>query len=92
MPRLWEHVATANALWNEDGYLRKPGLFRLRRPDCAANFAENEAARVYLNGAMTREEAAQWLQDYGMMREDKSFQRTRFERLLSSPMLPEDLN
>jgi hypothetical protein len=42
------------------------------------NFAGNEAARDYLNGEMTREEAAQWLQDYGMMREDKSFQRTRF--------------
>ena len=92
------------------------------------NFAGNEAARDYLNGAMTREEAAKWLQDYGMMREDKSFQRTRFidayrsyvinynhgkamvaeyieagdpdiderwarfEKLLSSPMLPEDLN
>ena len=91
------------------------------------NFAHNEAARDYLNGDMTREEAAQWLQDYGMMREDKSFQRTRFidtyrsyvinynhgkvmvadyieagdpgieerwarfEKLLSSPMLPKDL-
>ncbi len=42
------------------------------------NFAHNEAARDYLNGDMTREEAAQWLQDYGMMREDKSFQRTEF--------------
>lgn len=42
------------------------------------NFAHNEAARDYLNGDMTRAEAAQWLQDYGMMREDKSFQRTRF--------------
>jgi len=91
------------------------------------NFAHNEAARDYLNGDMTREEAAQWLQDYGMMREDKSYQRTRFidayrsyvinynhgkvlvadyverngadaeerwarfEKLLSSPMLPKDL-
>jgi len=91
------------------------------------NFAHNEAARDYLNGDMTRDEAAQWLQDYGMMREDKSFQRTqfidayrsyvinynhgkvmvadyveagdpdieerwaRFEKLLSSPMLPKDL-
>jgi hypothetical protein len=91
------------------------------------NFAHNEAARDYLNGEMTREEAAQWLQDYGMMREDKSFQRTRFidayrsyvinynygkavvtdyverdgadaderwarfEKMLSSPMLPADL-
>ena len=42
------------------------------------NFAGNEAARAYLNGKMTREEAAQWLQDYEMTPEDKSFQRTRF--------------
>ena len=91
------------------------------------NFAGNEAARGYLNGTMTREEAAKWLQDYEMSREDKSFQRTRFfdayrsyvinynhgkglvadyvergepdlderwtrfEKLLSSPMLPKDL-
>lgn len=91
------------------------------------DFAENEAARGYLNGTMTREEAARWLQDYAMTREDKSFQRTRFfdtyrsyivnynhgkalvadyvergnadiderwarfEKLLSSPLLPRDL-
>ena len=42
------------------------------------NFAGNEAARDYLNGEMTREEAAQWLQDYAMSREDRSIQRTRF--------------
>ncbi len=42
------------------------------------NFAGNEAARDYLNGEMTREEAAKWLQTYSMMREDKSLQRTRF--------------
>ncbi len=41
-------------------------------------FAGNEAARGYLNGTMTREEAAQWLVDYAMAREDKSLQRTRF--------------
>jgi hypothetical protein len=91
------------------------------------NFAGNEAARAYLNGTWTREEAAQWLQDYAMSREDKSLQRTRFfdayrsyvinynhgkalvadyvergnpdieerwarfEKLLSSPLLPKDL-
>lgn len=42
------------------------------------NFAGNEAARAYLNGTITRDEAAQWLQDYAMEREDRSFQRTRF--------------
>ncbi len=91
------------------------------------NFAGNEAARGYLNKEMSREDAAQWLQDYGMMRADKSLQRTeffdayrsyvinynhgkalvadyvergdadederwaRFEKMLSSPMLPRDL-
>ena len=42
------------------------------------NFAGNEAARAYLNGTMTRDEAAQWLQDYAMSTQDKSYQRTRF--------------
>jgi hypothetical protein len=91
------------------------------------DFAGNEAARDYLNGEITREQAAEWLQTYAMMREDKSMQRTRFfdayrsyvinynhgkamvadyverdgaemderwarfEALLSSPMLPRDL-
>jgi len=91
------------------------------------DFAGNEAARGYLNGTMTRDEAAQWLQDYAMSTQDKSYQRTRFfdayrsyvinynhgkamvadyvergdadiderwarfEKLLSSPLLPKDL-
>ena len=91
------------------------------------DFAGNEAARGYLNGTMTRDEAAQWLQDYAMSREDKAQQRirffdayrsyvinynhgkamvadyieagdadlderwARFEKLLSSPLLPRDL-
>ncbi len=42
------------------------------------SFAGNEAARDYLNGALTREEAAQWLQDYALSRADRSLQRTRF--------------
>ncbi len=92
------------------------------------NFAGNEAARDYLNGDITREEAAAWLQSYSMTPADKSLQRTRFfdayrsyvinynhgkalvadyvergnadaderwarfEAMLSSPMLPADLN
>jgi len=92
------------------------------------SFAGNEAARGYLNGEMTREEAADYLQKYAMSREDKSLQRTRFfdayrsyvinythgkamvadyvergnadaderwarfEKMLSSPMLPSDLD
>ena len=92
------------------------------------NFAGNEAARDYLNGEITREEAAEWLQTYSMTPEEKSLQRTRFfdayrsyvinynhgkamvadyiergdadaderwarfEAMLSSPMLPSDLD
>jgi len=41
-------------------------------------FAGNEAARGYLNGDMTREEAAEWLQTYELMPADKAMQRTRF--------------
>jgi hypothetical protein len=91
------------------------------------SFAGNEAARGYLNGDMTREEAAEWLQAYAMTPADKSQQRirfidayrsyvinynhgkamvadyvergnadaderwARFEAMLSSPMLPSDL-
>ena len=91
------------------------------------NFAGNEAARDYLNGDITREEAAAWLQTYSLTPADKSLQRTRFfdayrsyvinynhgkalvadyverdnadaeerwarfEAMLSSPMLPADL-
>lgn len=91
------------------------------------DFAGNEAARGYLNGDMTREQAAEWLQAYAMTPADKSLQRTRFfdayrsyvinynhgkamvtdyierddadaderwarfEKMLSSPMLPTDL-
>ena len=91
------------------------------------DFAGNEAARGYLNGVLTRDDAAQWLQDYAMSTQDKAYQRTRFfdayrsyvinynhgkamvadyvergdadiderwarfEKLLSSPLLPKDL-
>ena len=106
---------------NADLYYEVAGLV------AQLNFAGNEAARGYLNGEITREEAAAWLREYGMMREDKSLQRTRFidayrsyvinynhgktmvadyvergnadaderwarfEKMLSSPMLPKDL-
>ena len=91
------------------------------------DYADNEAARDYLNGNMTREDAAAWINRYELEREDKSLQRTRFfdayrsyvinynhgkalvadyverdgadlderwarfERMLSSPMRPQDL-
>jgi hypothetical protein len=91
------------------------------------NFAGNEAARSYLNGEITREEAAELLQTYSLLPADNALQRTRFfdayrsyvinynhgramvadyierddadaaerwarfEAMLSSPMLPSDL-
>ena len=52
--------------------------YELQSLTAQLGFAGNEAARGYLNGTMTREEAAQWLVNYAMAREDKSLQRTRF--------------
>ena len=107
---------------NADLYYKVSGLI------AQLNFAGNEAARDYLNGEITREEAAEWLQTYAMSPADKSLQRTRFfdayrsyvinynhgkalvtdyvergdadaderwarfEAMLSSPMLPGDLD
>ncbi len=42
------------------------------------SYAGNEAARRYLNGEITREQAAAWLQQYAMMPKDRADQRTRF--------------
>jgi hypothetical protein len=42
------------------------------------SYAGNEAARQYLNGAITREQAVDWLQRYAMMPKDRAEQRTRF--------------
>lgn len=41
-------------------------------------YAGNEAARRYLNGEITREQAAAWLQQFAMMPKDRAEQRTRF--------------
>ncbi|MEX2610275.1 MAG: hypothetical protein WEA24_10045 [Gemmatimonadota bacterium] len=42
------------------------------------SYAGNEAARRYLNGDFTREEAAAWLTRYGLMDPERALQRTRF--------------
>jgi hypothetical protein len=42
------------------------------------NYAGNEAARRYLNGDISREDATQWLIDYALMSPDRARQRTRF--------------
>jgi hypothetical protein len=41
-------------------------------------YAGNEAARRYLDGAITREEAARWLVEYALMSPERALQRTRF--------------
>ena len=41
-------------------------------------YAGNEAARRYLDGAITREEASDWLVRYALMSPDRADQRTRF--------------
>ena len=41
-------------------------------------YAGNEAARRYLNGAITRDDAARWLTRYALMSPDRAQQRTRF--------------
>jgi hypothetical protein len=42
------------------------------------SYAGNEAARRYLDGAMSREEAIQWLVSYALMSPERAEQRTRF--------------
>lgn len=42
------------------------------------DFAGNEAARQYLDGEISREEAAEWLVKYNFYEKDKALQRTRF--------------
>jgi hypothetical protein len=41
-------------------------------------YAGNEAARRYLDGSMSREEAARWLREYALMSPDRAMQRTKF--------------
>jgi hypothetical protein len=42
------------------------------------SYAGNEAARRYLNGEISREDAADWLVHYALMSPDRALQRTRF--------------
>ena len=42
------------------------------------SYAGNEAARHYLNGEISRDEAAQWLINYALMSPERAQQRTRF--------------
>jgi hypothetical protein len=42
------------------------------------NYAGNEAARGYLDGTLTRDEAVRWLVDYALFSPERAQQRTRF--------------
>jgi hypothetical protein len=42
------------------------------------SYAGNEAARRYLNGTCSRDDAAQWLVQYALMSPERAQQRTRF--------------
>jgi|WetSurMetagenome_2_1015567.scaffolds.fasta_scaffold14451_3 hypothetical protein len=42
------------------------------------SYAGNESARRYLNGEISRDEAAQWLVDYALLSPERAQQRTRF--------------
>jgi hypothetical protein len=42
------------------------------------SYAGNEAARRYLNGEISRDDAAQWLIHYALMSPERAHQRTRF--------------
>ena len=42
------------------------------------NYANNEAARLYLGGRIDRDSAAQWLETYLLYEPDRALQRTRF--------------
>ena len=42
------------------------------------SYADNEAARAYLNGDIDREQAINWLMKYTQVTEERAAQRTRF--------------
>jgi len=54
------------------------GYYRAQELAAQLAYAGNEAARGYLDGAMTKEEAVQWLVDYALMARDRAEQRIRF--------------
>ncbi len=51
---------------------------RLQSVIARLTYAGNEAARRYLDGAFTREQATDWLVRYALMSPERAMQRTRF--------------
>jgi hypothetical protein len=52
--------------------------YRVHAVSQKLSYAGNEAARKYLNGEITREDAARWLTEYALMERERAQQRTRF--------------
>ncbi len=52
--------------------------YRIHELVMRLTYAGNEAARGYLNGTLTREQAAEWLVNYALMSPERAMQRTRF--------------
>ena len=52
--------------------------YELSALTAALDFADNEAARDYLNGTISREEAADWIRNFELTSGEKALQRTRF--------------
>ncbi|GAB5526098.1 MAG: hypothetical protein Roseis2KO_39700 [Roseivirga sp.] len=57
---------------------RADRYYRIQALRAKLNYAGNEAARKYLNGEISREEAASWLEKYLLYEPDRALQRTRF--------------
>ncbi len=57
---------------------RAPEYYRIHGLFLKLAYAGNEAARRYLNGEISRDEAAQWLIDYALMSPERALQRTKF--------------
>jgi len=52
--------------------------YSIHRLTSVLNYAHNEAARSYLDGAMTRQQAEEWLATYALMSPERAKQRVRF--------------
>jgi hypothetical protein len=57
---------------------RAPEYYEVQALIDQLTYAGNEAARRYLNGGISREEAAAWLERYALSPKDRAAQRVRF--------------
>ena len=52
--------------------------YRIQNLRAKLNYAGNEAARAYLNGQTSREQAAAWIEKYNLYSPERALQRTEF--------------